>query len=1292
MASSTDIEEFLASPLVAWLKSCVEDIDNKLDSYENFFDGFPFREVLLKIDPDPVDPVPSLSSFLGDVSLVSARIQIFHTIISNIQTIYMAEFNQVVTRVPDIMILAQEPSTRNALEQLKLIIHLLLGCAVQGPTQEYFVSRITILPNSKQEEIAALITAVCAGQTIVINNDGLLQNAELVFKSVFALAEDRNNYQKYYVEDCRRKLAAQSCVVYENEKERQLSRDATHLAVEIVDYKSQIRKLKQTIDERNDNIIELTEELEKIKAINEKLHRENGKLVAERIKIRRSEDEWEALRDKAEQAEYLEKEAIVLRRNLIDAKSNKNRLEELLADNKVLERNQEVLEAQLAESRKKGKRIFEVEGQLLNAQKCINDLELELEASRSKIEDLEKHIVELQQISVNAEQERVREEESEFELSGSFSTENSYCFQSGHTSIQEELNNNAQAKILQLQLEKRQLEMAIDEIEQKTFYETAHKVLELEKEKKKLSLQCESLQSEVDRLNQGNIGVEKLFKDTIEENVSLQQKLEAMKTLTERQAQDLMLEKERQTDLQKTIDFFKKEKENVLLLCDAIKNRADKADKSNIELTETVEKLRKDVEKGKEMERTNEKLNDKVESLEKEIASLQKELAKSKELLEVKSVDLDQTTNEISKLERQLETFAEEKSEMLEQLEKLQVCERKAQELLSQAAVHSETITALQKDLVSEKVNNERFKSNVEKLGLSLDVLENDVNVVLEKMLDNLEVSKVLTAIYKTRDNGVVDVDKLEEMASSLTEEWRQEVEKLQAEIAGLQASNESLKTENASLQVDVSTLKSQLQSLQVQQTALQLANSQLVAEKEDLSRQNQMQQTQQKTLSHDQDVLSNIHAELTAEYEKLLAEKENLKRNNRDLKSDVRTYVEKLENLENRLKSAEQESEKANEAAKHLSYLRVEHSKLKSDFRNLLATSERLSTECKSSREELQTLRAEFRDLKSANVEMKNELSNKIDIITTFQMENAVLQQKCEMLQENLNKLDLTRISLLDSFSELCKQSLVCMADSMDRQNHSQMEAKRHWEQYNNILRQKDKLEEKIFDFYKKLDNVNTKKGGFASLVRRVRKAGSGIMSRSRSTRRSSEEETAPATPSRTIQAEPQVAGPSCSGSAESNNSSNGNESDDNISNEDPIATDRLRRTPSGGPNGHRPRDEVALRRSQRHQSSRRNSVASEELLLRDTPSLGSIGSRRTVYISEDEPVPSPTPIQQTPLRDSNPPLLVYNRISTVIGGDTLCTLGNQTNLPEIPRENLDGKKPTNPKETAVWYEYGCV
>jgi hypothetical protein len=85
---------------------------------------------------------------------------------------------------------------------------------------------------------------------------------------------------------------------------------------------------------------------------------------------------------------------------------------------------------------------------------------------------------------------------------------------------------------------------------------------------------------------------------------------------------------------------------------------------------------------------------------------------------------------------------------------------------------------------------------------------------------------------------------------------------------------------------------------------------------------------------------------------------------------------------------------------------------------------------------------------------------------------------------------------------------------------------------------------------------------------------------------------------------------------------------------------------------------------------------------------SLGSVGTRRTVYLSDDDP----------PASSSNkvtPPLLVYNRISTVIGEpqrqpNTVNNVCEETNMQDV--SSTDRKKSENTKENAIWYEYGCV
>lgn len=68
------------------LATCVKKPET-LHVYDTFFDGGPISEVLLQIDPEPTQPVPTTSSLQG-LGITAARIKIFHCIIKNIKAIY----------------------------------------------------------------------------------------------------------------------------------------------------------------------------------------------------------------------------------------------------------------------------------------------------------------------------------------------------------------------------------------------------------------------------------------------------------------------------------------------------------------------------------------------------------------------------------------------------------------------------------------------------------------------------------------------------------------------------------------------------------------------------------------------------------------------------------------------------------------------------------------------------------------------------------------------------------------------------------------------------------------------------------------------------------------------------------------------------------------------------------------------------------------------------------------------------------------------------------------------------
>lgn len=58
------------------------------------------------------------------------------------------------------MAIGRAPGSQNALDQLRLLLLLLLGCAVQGPTKEHFIAHIKELSLDAQHDIVECIKQV----------------------------------------------------------------------------------------------------------------------------------------------------------------------------------------------------------------------------------------------------------------------------------------------------------------------------------------------------------------------------------------------------------------------------------------------------------------------------------------------------------------------------------------------------------------------------------------------------------------------------------------------------------------------------------------------------------------------------------------------------------------------------------------------------------------------------------------------------------------------------------------------------------------------------------------------------------------------------------------------------------------------------------------------------------------------------------------------------------------------------------------------------------------------------
>ncbi|KAJ0183257.1 hypothetical protein K1T71_001233 [Dendrolimus kikuchii] len=1371
-ASGTEIEDFLNGPLVSWLKSCIPNLEVITD-YTSLFSGDILHQVYLQIDPEPSCHITKLTG-LEDQALILGRVKNFDAIIKNVKGLYEEELGMTLLVVPECICLGKAPESRQGLENMKLLILLLLGAAVQCPNKELFITRIKELDVDLQHNIVECIKQVTDMQTVVLTPDAIdLFQSPTMFNHMRRLAKERDHYLQNWASLALNEGLCEIDNDSKNGKNRstqnvnQNNGDSQHLAVELADWKARLRKQRQELEEKSEQLSECREELEHTKLVLAKLRTDSQEWFNEARKAAAYRDEVDALREKAERCDRLEQEIQRYRDRLADAEYYKTRVSELREDNKALMETRDALEEQLQRARKRAEQCLTLEAAMIKLKREANDIALERDADQQKIQELIEENNHLQYITKS-----VLSESNNSNLDSDNECES--ALESGENSLSEQLTSNAQARALKLELENKRLLSTIDSLREQSILESSDKLLELEKEKKRLTLKCEQLQENCNRLMQQNSELEEVFKNALEENGKLHDSLDSQKAFIDRQAIDRESEKTKLQDFERHLESLTKDKQRIQMLCESIQRRADDMEKTLDARTKELNILKPEADKVTGLIIQTEELKTKLTYSERDTHNLQREVNKLREAVEEKDVTLDKLATEIELKKKELERLSRELEINHSISNRFQDLEQKTQEFKSQKKVDSETIQTLQKDLISEKVNFDKLRNCMEKLGIhTSEIIGKDVNVedLLEKIITNTD-HETLIAEIASKANLLkfiaCDCKQQEDKTNNYENVTNPQIEQLTSDLASVQASLESCQAENAKLQVNIATLNSQNGSLISQQMTLQLANSQLAAEKEEIIKQLEVLKDKQDNLLRDQVALQTLHEQLNTEYEMLLSEREPVKVTIRDLKLDNRELKSKLESDEKKIADFELEVENLKIESRNLTNLRVEHSKLKDDFKNLFTASDRLKNEYRSMQEEYRNLRSEVTRLKLRNTEISGEINTKVEIITSMELEINKTNQQCEMLIQMNKSLDADRRSLMDHVSQLLTQYHELLAHSLKDKQHYHEEEKMFADKVNALSRQKEKLEEKIMEHYKKLDNCTTKRRGFgASFVKRVRKAGTDLINKvpSRNNKRiddanrsksqltlagSESGESDPGSQdiekmsktSELDQASSNISVESPRYSSDSNFSRRFEDKllkkSDNIDisgsipslestrlNSENNFVRRLSTTSTHSGGGDDALIRASLRR--RHHKgippAHRNSYQGLEgdtgipAASTPTPVFGTPGTRRTVYVADDDPnVNLNSKPQSTPIKE-NPTYLVYNRISTVIG-DGACQNVNDTtrqtsetyrtqeqsrsvveeNVTEREESRHDrrsvsrNEKTDNSKESAIWYEYGCV
>ncbi|XP_074762781.1 girdin isoform X11 [Athene noctua] len=986
------LEQFMSSPLVTWVKTfgpLAGGNGTNLEEYVALVDGVFLNEVMLQINPKSANQRIN-KKVNNDASL---RIQNLSILVKQIKTYYQENLQQLIMMsLPNVLIIGKNPFSEPGTEEIKKLLLLLLGCAVQCQKKEEFIERIQSLDFDTRAAVAAHIQEVTHNQenvfdlqwmdVIVLTQEyvePLLKNMALHLKR---LIDERDEHSETIIElseerDCLRFLphasAAQSPCGSPGMK-RTESRQ--HLSVELADAKAKIRRLRQELEEKTEQLLDCKQELEQMEGELKRLQQENMNLLSDARSARVYRDELDALREKAIRVDKLESEVSRYKERLHDIEFYKARVEELKEDNQVLLETKTMLEDQLEGTRARSDKLHELEKENLQLKAKLHDMEMERDMDRKKIEELMEENMTLEMAQKQSMDESLH---LGWELEQiNRTTEISEVPQK---SLGHEVNELTSSRLLKLEMENQSLLKTVEELQSAvgSVEGSTSRILKMEKENQRLSKKLEELENEISQEKQSLQNSQNLSKDLTKEKAQLEKTLEALRENSERQIKLLEQENEH---LNQTVASLRQrsqisaearmkeiEKENKILH-ESIKETSSKLNKIEFE----KKQVRKELEHYKEKGERAEELENELHHLEKENELLQKKITNLKitcekiEALEQENSDLEmenrklkKTLDSLKNLTFQLESLEKENSQLDE--ENLEL--RRTIESLKCTGIKVAQLQLENKELESEK---EQLKKSLELMKASF------------KKTERLEVS------YQGLDTENQRLQKALENSNKKIQQLESELQDLESENQTLQKNLEELKISSK-----------RLEQLEKENKLLEQETSQLEKDKKQLEKENkrlrQQAEIKDSTLEENNVKISNLEKENKSLFKEIVVYKEScvrlkeLEKENKELVKratiDKKTLVTLREDLVSEKLKTQQMNNDLEKLAHELEKIglnkeRLLHDEQSSDDRYKLLESKLESTLKKSleiKEEKIAALEARLEESTNLNQQLRQEL-----------------------------------------------------------------------------------------------------------------------------------------------------------------------------------------------------------------------------------------------------------------------------------------------------------------------------
>ncbi|XP_034531087.1 protein Daple isoform X2 [Notolabrus celidotus] len=959
---------FMESPLVLWVRTLgplgpSDDVgsEERVNMFMELVDGVFLHKIMTHIDPSPTHQRLN-KNVNSDVSL---RLHNLTVLTRHIRTYYQETLQQlIVMPLPNILCIAKDPLSAKSMDELKRLLLLILGCAVQCERKEEMIEKIKLLDIETQAAIVSHIQEVTHNQLNVLDLSWLEEGSELAPEELTPLSKNMAVSLQQLIDQ--RDKASEVIVDLTQERDYLSSQqpqegcrnlgmsspergqssggvgvtnggssvfgltteEKQHLSVELADTKAKLRRYRQELEEKTEQLMDSKHEVERQDQELQRLKQENQSLSCEARSVRVYRDEVDSLRERAARVDRLETELTRCKEKLNDVHFYKTRVEELRDDNMTLMETKVLLEEQLSSSRGRCDKLHTLEKDNLLLRAKIHDLEMERDNERRRLEELveENMLLEIgQKQSMNESAHLGWELE---QLSKNHDNTNTET----RKSLVHELNECVSSRVLKLEKENRELQASIERLKEDN-HQLEEKQLhtqELDRENQSLGKKLERLQGLLDQERLTNQDMESLGEEILKEKQMLERGMHTLRTEKDRQISEL--ESERQH------------------LSDAVASLQERAQSNN-------------EARVREVETENRLLHQ----------------------------NITDTSSRLASLETQLKLANEESKRLRERAGRCEEVEREAARL-------ERSRDALSREVTSLRACSERSET----LEKQVSSMEQEVHKLKREAEDN---QKELQRLGRQEaENGLISKENLDLRCS--LENLRSST----ARLATLQEEHKESQRENQELQRRLEEVKEEAQGEKKKAERLEVNVAALNQEKHRLEEEVQSSKEEREEVDRERQETQAREEEVRREVEELKEER----RRREEGDQERRKIQQDLEQAEKGRKHLEKESWKIR------TLLESKETELEEKTRRL-ATVRKEGTALSKEVERLKEVAMKGKDIEKENKELQKQATIDKRTLATLREELvseklSVQQQSVELerLNEELEKIGLNREKLL--------------------------------------------------------------------------------------------------------------------------------------------------------------------------------------------------------------------------------------------------------------------------------------